>query len=329
MQDYVNIMSGKQTCGTLSTADGDAWDMDAPRHFGTLDTQCPFKTSLSRNVYERGHSCSLKKTARQDIADGAGIKLAESLSPWATYIHCDVSKEQDKGSVAEIDIQDFEQVMNVNVKGVINGIKHAARVMIPNRKGSIISTASIAGIAGGFTPYAYTASKHAVIGLTKNGAAELGKCGIRVNCISPAAIPTDLVLNYVGVNPSPEAKTKLETAIEVVAPLREANLRPEDIAEAALYLASEDSKYCLESTKVLKRPHHAQAFIIISYEPTGAKTVTDFFSSQLSPLLCSAWYIEYSTTSLAGPTPWLLFPFFGLEIAALSTSAGFEGRAGK
>ncbi|XP_059065427.1 short-chain dehydrogenase reductase 2a-like [Cryptomeria japonica] len=156
-----------------------------------------------------------------------------------------------KGSVAEIDIQDFEQVMNVNVKGVINGIKHAARVMIPNRKGSIISTASIAGIAGGFTPYAYTASKHAVIGLTKNGAAELGKCGIRVNCISPAAIPTDLVLNYVGVNPSPEAKTKLETAIEVVAPLREANLRPEDIAEAALYLASEDSKYVSGHNMVL------------------------------------------------------------------------------
>ncbi|GLJ33430.1 hypothetical protein SUGI_0672720 [Cryptomeria japonica] len=206
-----------------------------------------------------------------DIADDAGMKVAQSLSPWATYIHCDVSKEQDvsaavdlalekhgkldimynnagvvdnlKLSVAENDMVDFERVMNINVKGVMHGIKHAARVMIPNRKGSIISTASIAGIAGGFTPYSYAASKHAVIGLTKNGAAELGKCGIRVNCISPGAIPTNLVMNFMGVAPSAEAKATVEAAIQLEAPLKQASLKPEDIARAALYLASEDSKY--------------------------------------------------------------------------------------
>ncbi|GLJ33446.1 hypothetical protein SUGI_0672940 [Cryptomeria japonica] len=129
-------------------------------------------------------------------------------------------------------MQDFERVMNINVKGVMHGIKHADRVMIPNRKGSIISTASIAGIAGGFTPYAYAASNHAVIGLTKNSAGELGKCGTRVNCISPALIATDLVFSYVRETPSAKAKAQLE-----------ANLKAEDIAEAALYLASEDSKY--------------------------------------------------------------------------------------
>ncbi|XP_057846563.1 secoisolariciresinol dehydrogenase isoform X2 [Cryptomeria japonica] len=96
-----------------------------------------------------------------DIADEDGIKVVETLSPWATYIHCDVSKEQDvsaavdlalekhgkldimfnnagitdfqKGSVAEYEMEQFERVMSVNVKGVMHGIKHAARVMILQR----------------------------------------------------------------------------------------------------------------------------------------------------------------------------------------------------
>ncbi|GLJ33433.1 hypothetical protein SUGI_0672750 [Cryptomeria japonica] len=206
-----------------------------------------------------------------DIADDPGQKLAESLSPWATYIHCDVSKEQDvsatvdfamekhgkldimynnaavadhqKVSVAEYDMKDFERVMDTNIKGVMHGIKHAARVMIPNRKGSIISTSSVGGILGGATPYFYTASKHAIIGLTKNSAAELGKCGIRVNCISPSLVATDRLIQHLGMTPSAEAKALIEAAVQVLAPLKEASLEAEDIAGAALYLASEDSKY--------------------------------------------------------------------------------------
>ncbi|GLJ33462.1 hypothetical protein SUGI_0673160 [Cryptomeria japonica] len=206
-----------------------------------------------------------------DIADEAGTKVVETLSPWATYIHCDVTKEQDvsaavdlamekhgkldimfnnagttniqKGTVAEYDMDQFERVMNINVKGVIHGMKHAARVMIPNKKGRIISIASIAGVMGGVATYSYTASKHAVIGLTKNGAVELGKYGIRVNCISPAAVVTDMVMRYHGETPSAEAKAKLEASLNRRATLKEATLETVDVAKAALYLASEGSKY--------------------------------------------------------------------------------------
>ncbi|GLJ33440.1 hypothetical protein SUGI_0672860 [Cryptomeria japonica] len=125
----------------------------------------------------------------------------------------------------------------------MHGIKHAGCVMIPKRKGSIISTASISAIVGGLTPYSYTASKHAIIGLSKNGAAELEKYVIGVNCISPALVVTDMRLNYVGMAPSAEAKAKVEPTAQGVAPLKEASLQAEDIAQAALYLASEDSKY--------------------------------------------------------------------------------------
>ncbi|XP_057846567.1 short-chain dehydrogenase reductase 2a-like [Cryptomeria japonica] len=201
-----------------------------------------------------------------DIADDAGHKLAESLSQWAVYIHCDVSKEEDvraavdlamekhgqldimfnnagmvdshRSSVVEYNMEQFERTMNVNVKGVMHGIKHAARVMIPRRKGCIISTASISGVVGGTTSYGYTASKHAVIGLTKNGAAELGKYGIRVNCVSPYLVATGLIMNY-----SAKGKNEMETWGSSLANLKGTILKAEDIAEAALYLASDESKY--------------------------------------------------------------------------------------
>ncbi|GLJ33439.1 hypothetical protein SUGI_0672850 [Cryptomeria japonica] len=126
-------------------------------------------------------------------------------------------------------MQEFERVMKANVKEVMHGIKHTAQVMIPNRKGSIISTASIAGIVGGVTPYPYNASKHDVIGQTKSGAAELGKCCKRVNCISPAIAPTDTAMKYMGMTPSPEAKAKVGAAAQAIAPLKEAVLKVEDI----------------------------------------------------------------------------------------------------
>nr|ABK21151.1 unknown [Picea sitchensis] len=211
-----------------------------------------------------------------DIADEAGRNLAGSLSPPATYVHCDVSKEQDVRaavdlamekhgqldimynnagiivagkSVAEYDMEQFDRVMRVNVRGVMLGIKHAARVMIPRKKGCIISTASIAGIVGGFAPYSYTVSKHAVIGLTKNGAAELGKYGIRVNAVSPYGSATPLAVEYLkqGDASSSASEVDNKAAVEAfcssVANLEGTIHKVEDIAEAGLYLASDEAKY--------------------------------------------------------------------------------------
>jgi len=211
-----------------------------------------------------------------DIADEAGKSLAESLAPPATYLHCDVTKEQDVSaavdlamekhgqldimfnnagtieivaveSVAEYEMEQFDRVMRVNVRGAMLGIKHAARVMIPRKKGCIISTASIAGIIAGAAPYAYTASKHAILGLTKNGAAELGKYGIRVNAVSPSGVATALTVNYLKQGNasavSEEDKAAVEAVANGVANLQGTTLKVEDIAEAGLYLASDAAKY--------------------------------------------------------------------------------------
>ena len=153
-------------------------------------------------------------------------KIGHTTSSEITYTHCDVNKEEDVSAAVDLamekhgkvdimfnnagtterksrkaienDMEEFQHVMNVNIKGVMHGIKHASRVMVPNKNGCIISTASIMGIQGGLGPYAYTASKHAVIGLTRQGAADMGKYGIRVNCVSPAGLATDFVLKLVG-----------------------------------------------------------------------------------------------------------------------------------
>ncbi|KAK9912920.1 hypothetical protein M0R45_036753 [Rubus argutus] len=150
--------------------------------------------------------------------DNVGLQVCESLGggPNVCYFHCDVTKEADVSSAVDFtadkygtldimvnnagvsgspcpdirnaDLSEFEKVFDINVKGVFLGMKHAARMMIPLKKGSIISLCSVASITGGLGPHAYTGSKHAILGLTKNVAAELGIHGIRVNCVSPYAV---------------------------------------------------------------------------------------------------------------------------------------------
>ncbi|XP_027352320.1 short-chain dehydrogenase reductase 2a-like [Abrus precatorius] len=226
------------------------------------------------------------KVVIADIEDAAGAMLAETLSPSATFVHCDVSLEKEvenlvsstvsrygqldimfnnagvlgnqskNKSIVNFNPDEFDQVMCVNVKGVALGMKHAARVMIPRGIGCIISTSSVAGLMGGLGPHAYTASKHAIVGLTKNTACELGRYGIRVNCISPFGVATSMLVNAwrhsdeeVGdecINfgfPLPEEVEKMEEFVRGLANLKGTTLRPKDIAEAALYLASDESKY--------------------------------------------------------------------------------------
>lgn len=227
------------------------------------------------------------KVVIADVEDSLGIALADSLAPSVTYFHCDVSLEEDMEnlfqstvsrygqldilfnnagvlgnqskahkSIVDFDIDEFDRVMRINVRGMALGIKLAARVMIPRGCGGcIISTASVASVMGGLGPHAYTASKHAIVGLTKNTACELGRYGIRVNCISPFGVATPMLINAwrsgdeeedqcmdFGM-PREEEVEKMEVFVRGLANLKGPTLRAKDIAEAALYLASDESKY--------------------------------------------------------------------------------------
>jgi NAD(P)-dependent dehydrogenase (short-subunit alcohol dehydrogenase family) len=128
----------------------------------------------------------------------------------------------------------------VLLRSVFLGMKHAARVMIPQRSGVILTTSSIAGVTGGLGPHAYTACKHAIVGLTKSVAVELAPHGIRVNAIAPGMTVTGMTAyTYTG---DAGALDETAAAIQSRSPLGIAG-EPVDIANAALYLASDEARY--------------------------------------------------------------------------------------
>jgi NAD(P)-dependent dehydrogenase (short-subunit alcohol dehydrogenase family) len=147
-------------------------------------------------------------------------------------------------SIVDVDVATFDQVMAVNVRGVFLGMKHVAPVMLTQRSGSIVNIASIAGLRGGMSGHAYSASKGAVHALTRSAAAELGEQGVRVNSISPGAIVTGIFGKSVGVE-GPKADRVADVVAAAFAkfqPVPRAGM-PEDIARGCVYLASDGSSF--------------------------------------------------------------------------------------
>jgi len=139
------------------------------------------------------------------------------------------------GPITHISAEDWDYTFAVLVRSVFFGMKHGARALrAQGTGGSIISTASIAGLGGGDAPQAYSAAKAAVINLTRAVAIELAPDKIRVNAICPGGILTPLLHRG-----SPEAFAQM---LEKLQPWPEAG-RPEHVAGAALFLASEDARF--------------------------------------------------------------------------------------
>ncbi len=147
-------------------------------------------------------------------------------------------------SISEIDVPTIDRLMAVNVRGVLLGIKHVAPVMISQRAGSIISISSMAGLRGGVSGHIYSATKGAVLALTRSAGAELGEKGIRVNSISPGAIVTGIFAKNAGVEGAKADKLSdmLKVGFAGLQPIPRAGL-PDDIARAAVYLASDGSSF--------------------------------------------------------------------------------------
>lgn len=141
------------------------------------------------------------------------------------------------------DLKDFQRVMNVNLLGIMLGSQRAARYMKDNGGGVIINNASIGGRQAGFGIISYRAAKAAVIHFTKSIAIDFAEYGIRVNCISPAHIETEISA-FRGPDMTDEQVQRINDALR---PLRQAGQplkrsgKPKDIANAALFLASDQA----------------------------------------------------------------------------------------
>jgi NAD(P)-dependent dehydrogenase (short-subunit alcohol dehydrogenase family) len=141
------------------------------------------------------------------------------------------------------ELKDFQRVMEVNLLGVMLGSQRAARHMANNGGGAIINTASIGGTRAGYGVMTYRASKAAVIMFSKSIAIDFAEYGIRVNCISPGQIQTEMS-TFPGAGMAQDAVERVNKALGPVMmsnqPLKRRG-RPEDIAEAALFLGSDRS----------------------------------------------------------------------------------------
>lgn len=130
---------------------------------------------------------------------------------------------------------DFDQVIAVNLKGVWLCMKHEIPRMLDRGAGSIVNTASIAGLVGGASA-AYNASKHGVIGMTKQAALEFSGQGVRINAVCPSIILTPMIEGVFDARPELEAEWMRNEPIGRFAP-------PEEVATAVAWLCSPGASY--------------------------------------------------------------------------------------
>jgi NAD(P)-dependent dehydrogenase (short-subunit alcohol dehydrogenase family) len=200
--------------------------------------------------------------------DGDGLKRTVGDLPASTLaITADVSREDDvasyvkqatdaagridiffnnagiEGDIAPIThypLDTFRRVLDVNVVGVFLGMKHVLPVMTAQNSGSIINTASIAGMIGSAEIAAYTASKHAVIGLTRSAALECTQTNVRVNCVCPGLINSRM-LSAITTGRNGGKPMPAEKAADRI-PARRLGLAKE-VAAVVAFLASDDASY--------------------------------------------------------------------------------------
>lgn len=229
-----------------------------------------------------------------DLQEDAGAALASEIG--GTFVRVDVTREANVsdaidaaverhgqldcifnnagfggalGPIDETSEDDYNITMDVLLKGVFFGIKHAARVMKPKGTGNILNTASVAGLMSGYSPHLYAVAKAAVISLTETTALELAHWNIRVNCICPGFITTPLAA---GLDATDEQMDRFRDFASGAQPVERAG-EPRDIAEAAAFLASDQASFITGHAQVvdggvsLGRPWTRQASWITKTRP--------------------------------------------------------------
>lgn len=170
------------------------------------------------------------------------------------------------GPLVETEVEHWDATFAVMTRGVFLGIKHAARVMVSRGGGSIINTASIAGVSNGVLPTAYSASKAAVVSLTRNAASELAEHRIRVNAVCPGIIFTQLMHNG--------REEQAETVVREIQPWPDRG-EPHHVASAVLFLASDESVFVTGDALAVDGGYLANGLLRVHPLP-GAKKKPDY-----------------------------------------------------
>ncbi|HXN86466.1 MAG TPA: SDR family oxidoreductase [Candidatus Binataceae bacterium] len=202
--------------------------------------------SAARDCRENGSDAVFQKT---DVSAEADVKaaVARAVKEFGRLdiMYNNAGLGGAVGPLENITVENWDRTMGVLVRGVFLGIKHSIPQMRKVGGGSIISTASIAGIQGYVGIHAYSAAKAGVINLTRSASAELAKDKIRVNCICPGGINTPLIH---GALPGGEATGA--AFLSKMQPMQREG-RPDDIANMALFLASDESEWITGTAMVV------------------------------------------------------------------------------
>ena len=214
-----------------------------------------------------------------DIDHGAGERVAREIGASARYAPLDVvDPDQWEAAVAAalshfgalhvlvnnagigilasfeaISFEEHQRLIEINLNGVFHGTRAVRQAMIDAGGGSIVNVSSIDGLAGVSGMASYSASKHAVTGLTRSTAIEYGPLGIRVNSIHPGVIRSPMV------EEAPEAVQARLDRLMQQQPIPRMGT-PEEVAYLALYLASDESSYCTGAQFVVDGGHLAGPF---------------------------------------------------------------------
>jgi NAD(P)-dependent dehydrogenase (short-subunit alcohol dehydrogenase family) len=178
-------------------------------------------------------------TQEDEVADY--VRAATDKFGAIDVFYNNAGTEGDITPIMRYSLETFRRVLDVNVVGVFLGLKHVLPVMLKQDRGSIINTASIAGLIGSPEISAYTASKHAVIGLTKSAAIDCTGTNVRVNCVCPGLIDSRMLSAIIkGRNPG-NAPAPNDKIVERI-PARRLGLASE-VASVVAFLASDEASY--------------------------------------------------------------------------------------
>ncbi|MDO5545904.1 MAG: SDR family oxidoreductase [Eubacteriales bacterium] len=184
-------------------------------------------------LYEKNHEAAkavAEKTGAAaiccDVADGEAVKAAFLKIPEVDILVCNAGVCW-YGLLTDMPEDQWDRIFDVNVKGIYNCVKAAMPALLRKHSGSIVTMSSMWGQVGASCEAAYSATKGAVIALTKALAKELGPSGIRVNCVAPGVILTDMCADV-----APEVLEELAQEASL-----ERNGTPEDVAKAVEALA--------------------------------------------------------------------------------------------
>ena len=211
------------------------------------------------------------KVIAADVQDEKGAMLERRFPDAVRYARCDVTAEADlvaavalaesafggldiqfnnagisdrMGAITEVTADGWNWIFDILVRGPALGMKHAVPAMLKRGGGSIINTASIAGLQAGWGPIAYSTAKAGVVHMSRCAAAQLSPQGIRVNAICPGLIATSIFGATMGMtrDAADQMAALVAQNAQIAQPVKKPGL-PQDIAQAALYLASDASAF--------------------------------------------------------------------------------------